>query len=100
MKKVFMATMILITTSCAMHPYPPMPAKRWYKQGTSNEEAKISKAKCIYDVGMNKVAPTEKDTLIISCMQAKGFIWGVSPDDKEKWERKVEMLKKQGYQLF
>ncbi|MCW9733402.1 hypothetical protein L5B97_07955 [Avibacterium sp. 20-15] len=100
MKKVLMTLMILMATSCAMHPYPPMPEEQWYKQGISQEEVRTSKAKCIYDVGMNKVAPTEKDILIISCMQAKGFIWGVSPDDKEKWERKVEMLKKQGYKLF
>ncbi|MCW9710116.1 hypothetical protein L5B71_04365 [Avibacterium sp. 21-586] len=100
MKKVFITAMILVTTSCAMLQYPAMPAERWYKQGTTAQDARVSNAKCIYDVGMNKVDPTEKNTLIASCMEAKGFIWGVSPDDKEKWEQKVKMLKKQGYQLY
>ncbi|MEE6075901.1 hypothetical protein ACLSY8_03955 [Avibacterium avium] len=74
MKKLLIILTVLSLASCAID-RPPSP--RWYKDGASPSVVKAKYAKCTYDVGMNKVEPSEKITLINSCMEADGFIWGV-----------------------
>lgn len=81
-------------------PYPPAPLKQWYKQGASNADVRQSLATCKYDVGMNKVPESQRVNLIISCMEKDGYSWQIHPDDKEKWNREVDELKRQGYSLY
>lgn len=101
MKKLLIITAILALVGCEMaRPYPAMPEARWYKKGATTEIVRAKRAKCIYDVGMNKVEATERETLIESCMIADGFIWGIPPEEMEKWKSSVERLKKQGYSLY
>ncbi|WP_288062744.1 hypothetical protein [Rodentibacter caecimuris] len=99
--------LIILTTICAtltacvnMQPMPKKPTERWFKDGVTANQAKNKYHKCVYDVGMNKVEVTEKDTLIISCMAADGYRYGVPTKELEEWEHKVNSLQKQGYILY
>lgn len=49
------------------------PSPRWQKNGMSQYDVNNAIAKCEYDVGMAKVEPNEKNQLVISCLQSKGF---------------------------
>lgn len=90
-----------LLSACSMlKPMPQKPAERWFKEGVSFEDSRTKLAKCRYDVGMNKVEPTEKDSLISSCMAADGYRWGVPTAELEQWETKVKTLRSQGYTLL
>ncbi|OOF78060.1 hypothetical protein BKG96_06840 [Rodentibacter caecimuris] len=100
-KLIILTTIYATLTACTnMQPMPKKPADRWFKDGISENEARSKYAKCTYDVGMNKVEVTEKHTLIISCMAADGYRYGVPQKELKEWKDKVDSLKKQGYLLY
>lgn len=104
MKILKLTTVIAICSTLAacaqMHPMPQKPADRWFKEGVSHHDASNKLAKCTYDVGMNKVEVTEKTTLIISCMQADGYRYGIPPQELQAWKDEVESLRNKGYVLY
>ncbi len=55
----------------------PPPSAYWYKEGVSQKDVQTKYSRCVYDIGMNKVAPVQQQTLINACMEADGFRWGV-----------------------
>ena len=100
-KLIILASICTTLAGCAnMQPMPTKPIDRWFKDGVSTDIAKSKYAKCTYDVGMNKVEVTEKDTLITSCMAADGYRYGVPKKELQEWEDKVESLRKQVYILY
>lgn len=100
-KLIILASICTTLAGCAnMQPMPKKPIDRWFKDGVSADAVQSKRAKCTYDVGMNKVEVTEKDTLINSCMTADGYRYGVPQKELQEWEDKVESLRKQGYMLY
>ncbi len=59
---------LTLLSGCASDP-------TWRKQGVSREDAISAHSECKYQVGLNKVAKSEQNELVQSCMQAKGFRW-------------------------
>lgn len=47
----------------------------WHQENVSQKDTQIHRAKCIYDVEMNKVSPEKEQRLINTCMVGKGFSW-------------------------
>lgn len=47
----------------------------WQQDGVSKRDTETRFAKCVYDVGMNKVNPAQENRLINACMQGAGFRW-------------------------
>ncbi|MDC2825116.1 hypothetical protein PHA51_03565 [Rodentibacter pneumotropicus] len=99
--------LIAITTICStfvgcaqMHPRPQPPVDRWYKDGVSLHDANNKLAKCTYDVGMNKVEITEKNSLIVNCMRADGYRYGVPSKELQAWKDEVKSLQDKGYILY
>lgn len=80
MKKMIVNSALLIALStllsgCEMQMQHRV--EEWYKEGVSKKDTDTKLAKCTYDVGMNKVAPLQEQTLITACMKADGFRWPV-----------------------
>jgi len=59
---------LTLLSGCASDP-------AWRKPGVSHEDAVSALSECKYQVGLNKVAKSEQNELVKSCMQAKGFRW-------------------------
>lgn len=80
MKKMIVNSALLIALStllsgCEMQMQHRV--EEWYKEGVSKKDTDTKLAKCTYDVGMNKVAPLQEQTLITACMKADGFRWRI-----------------------
>lgn len=54
---------------CLLFILQSLPADRWYKEGIPLYDANNKWAKCTYDVDMNKVDATERNSLIVSCIK-------------------------------
>lgn len=48
-------------------------APYWYKEGVSAKDTRSYYKRCIYNIGMNKIAPEEKSDLMEACMEKEGF---------------------------
>lgn len=73
-KYTLLFSTIFLLAACATDPGVYVPAQ-WKREGTSAFDTRTKLASCTYNVGMNKVAETEKNQLIHACMEASGFRW-------------------------
>jgi hypothetical protein len=49
------------------------PEKAWKKPGVSRHDSESAISECRYQLGVKKVAISEKNQLMKDCMQGKGF---------------------------
>lgn len=66
--KTFAALTILLTlAACAS--IPP----EWVKTGVGKEDTYTQLSECRYQVGLAKVASSEREQMVAHCMRGKGF---------------------------
>lgn len=68
-KYLIIFTIGLLVSGCYSNKYRPS----WKKEGVTTDDTVSIYNECVYEVGMNKVNPEEKGSLVSACMKKNGF---------------------------